>query len=251
MRSNRTAPRSRRKRRRTNWHAVLWLVVCLNVVLGLAFSPSTSARKVRVAGALPGDQERLSRHLQTLRRVPAMRVNTHQVLSLVLANDEIESATFRQNVFGRALLEIRPRVAVARLKGERPIALSDRGRLYLASSIPEGLPVVALPADAQAIGATLMGSWDLKRVAYACEQSAKVLPKSGWTVELSSRGVISLRRDPRCRVILGTTDGLSAKFEQLKKILDGQPSLLEQVRELNLTAAENPVVVPLSESPAP
>jgi len=203
---------------------------------------------VRVVGASADDYERLTRHMQIAQGIPALRFSALQLESLVLAREDLARVSFRQNLFGRGLLTIRPRVPVARLEGERPVWLSDQGVIYAGPARPgtDGLPRFRISSEAREANLAMVGAWDSARIANLCVLARKELGGTAWTVERDARGVISLDNGSGARVVLGTSEAFSDKVGTLRRILEMQPDILSQVRELNLTAPNNPAAVPLA-----
>lgn len=232
----------------TTW---LSLALVANVAAGLAWSPATGLRRVRVVGVTPGDEQRVETHLQVARRIPALRFDPNRLESLIQARSDVESASFSQNLFGRGVLRITPRTPVARLEGTVPMWLSSTGVLY-SGPAPRGakeLPRLRLSAEAREANLSLAGAWDAGRIAQLCTDLRKDFAGIVWTVERDGRGVISLSNGSGARVVLGTSEALQDKVGTLRRILEMQPGILSEVRELNLTAPNNPAAIPLGPSP--
>lgn len=249
-------PKARRRRRpipwaRLPWAGLLWAAAAANVGAGLAYSPVTAATKVRVVGAAPDDHERIARALQRLRGVPALRQDPAAVEGVVQAREDVDRARFRQNLFGRGLLTIDARTPAARLEGARDVWIDASGVAYAGPPPPgaENLPTVRLPAAARRPGLALAGSWNSAAIADLCLGLASEIGGRPWVVERDARGVISLSVGADARIVLGTGESLREKRSQLRRILEGQPGILTQIRELNLAAPDNPAVVPLTETP--
>lgn len=244
--NTRTATRARPKRRPFALGPVLWSLLVLDIALGLAISPITAAHRVRVVGAPEQDQERIARHLQTLRGIPCLRSDRRNVETLIQAGEEIARADFSQNIFGRGVLQIVPRRPVARLDVERPSALSADGTVYATRTDLSDLPLVKVGGLAKAPNLTIAAAWEPGAIAGLCAELTAKWPKSRWTVEVDNIGVLSLYRGSGGIVVLGSTDDLTEKLKRLEKIMEESPDLLDRVRKIDLTSPRNPVYVPRS-----
>ena len=69
----------------------LWIAVVVNVALGFAYSPITSAVRVKIEGADDGDHVALAEAVQSLERQPCARADVVRVQSRILLNPAIES----------------------------------------------------------------------------------------------------------------------------------------------------------------
>src|SRR5258708_2050430 len=90
----------RRRKRKLRPAPILWVLLILNLVLGLFFSLVTSAGKVKVLGADPSDRARIEESLQSLLNVPCLRVNTAAVEEGIMRLPDVETATLKKNLFG-------------------------------------------------------------------------------------------------------------------------------------------------------
>jgi hypothetical protein len=239
----RRSPKRRRARAPLNWPAVLWVLALANVAAGLAFSPVTSVRKVRVTGAAPTDHARIEAFSQVARGTPALRLTGAKVESLAQANPAVARAEFRRNVFGRGVLEIEMRRPVAAMAGEVPTLLADDGTVYPGSA-PAGLPRVRLAPALRAPNLALIGLWESQAIAVLCHGLAARFPEIRWTVEVDARGVINLGQPRSGRIVLGSSERLDEKLAALERVIADRPGFLAQVQELNLTVPTNPVFIP-------
>jgi len=234
--------RRRKPARRLKPEAVLWALLVVNVALGAAFSPLTAVRKLRVVGAAVSDQKRIEKEAQYLRDVPVLRLNATWVEYRLADSPETETLTFSPNMFGRAVVNVTLKSAVARIAGSH-MFLDPHGEMYWSSLEHEGLPVVYPPKSAFAPSMTLTGGWECGPTAQLCENLAAQVPNLVRKVELTDRGVISLEVDSGAEVVLGSSENLPRKIEKLKSLLDEKPGLFKSVRQLNLTSPEAPMVV--------
>lgn len=237
--------RKTRTRRNLNWTAIAWTALAANTIAGFLFSPLTAVAKVRVVGVPLADRNRVAGHLQTLKGVPAARVDVHTLETMVQARDEVRTATFRRNVFGSGLLEVVLRRAVARLRGERQAYLAEDGSVFVSMTRHEGLPVVAIERPLAHPNLTLSSPWNGPAIARVCSLVSENLPKAAWTVHAQASGVLCLTAGTVGRVVLGSADAMPDKLGELRKVLERKPDALSQVREINLTAPTAPVYTPL------
>lgn len=244
--STRAVARPRSPRRRWAAGPVLWLLFFANLAVGLGLSPITAAYRVRVVGAPTQDQERIERHLQTLRNVPCLRSDRRQIESLMQAGDEIARADFSQNLFGRGLLVVILRRPVARLDIDRRTALAADGAVFATRTDLADLPLVKIGGLAKAPNLSIAAAWEPGSVAELCTELVSNWPKSSWTVEVDNIGVLSLYRSSGARIVLGSSDDLPEKLKRLKGIMEESPSLLDRVRRIDLTSPKNPVYEPRS-----
>lgn len=232
----------KRRRRPFPWTAWLWFLAMANLAAGFALSPTTSVRKVRVVNAPTADHRLVESALETLQAVPAARVDAKRVESMVMAAEDIDLARLRWNIFGRAVLRVEPKLAVATLAEEPGKVLGYNGEVFMSKRPHEGLPVVRIPRAG--LNACLFASWESREVARLCQMVAEQLPNMGWSVAVDTRGVLSLRGSGPCVVVLGSRHGLPEKIEVLSRLMEQDPELLDRHRELNLTSPDRPVVVP-------
>lgn len=244
--STRTAAQSRAPRRPLAAGPVLWFLCCGNLVLGLALSSVTAAYRIRVVGAPPDDHERIERHLQALRAVPCLRSDRRLIESLIQAGDEVAHADFSQNIFGRGVLQVKSRRAVAGLDVERPTALSEDGVVFATRTDLSVHPLVKIGGLAKGPNLSIAGAWESGSVASLCADLTAKWPKTRWKVEVDNIGVLSLYRGSGATVVLGSSDDLAEKLKRLEKIMEESPNLMDRVRRIDLTSPKNPVYEPRS-----
>src|SRR5579862_9741056 len=95
-----------RKRKRRLKGGVVWFLVLANVALGLCFSPVTGASHIRVEGARPSDEARITKELQWLKDKPCAVVLKSTVEQQIYRNALVKSADLSQNIFGRGVLKV-------------------------------------------------------------------------------------------------------------------------------------------------
>ncbi|MBS1704960.1 MAG: hypothetical protein JST40_03740 [Armatimonadetes bacterium] len=224
----------------------LWVAVVLNTILGVWLSPITAAWKVRVIGASPLQERRLKEAVAQSRAIPALRFDPNPMLSIVRQDPAIESATWNQNVFGRAILRLKLRTPVAVVNEQARLVLGDTGELYVAPAVPVGLPVLSPPIDATKPSFVLAGNWSGRIIAQLANNLRKQIPDRDFRIVQDSSNKVSLTSAPdTAQVVLGSTDKMDEKVITLRKALEQQPNLLSQVKVLNISAPSNPVIIPI------
>ncbi len=233
------------RRYKVQWAGWLWLFAVLQVLLGLWLSPVTQLRKVRIEGARPDQEARLRTLIEEIRKIPAWQHDSQRLIEKILADESILKARWQQNLFGRAVLSLQLREPVARGPRGTNLALDARGELYLDPAADQKLPEVVLPIDATKPSLSLVGEWDGRQVAGLAVELATKVPVLAWKIVLDSENKVSLRAEGvDAPVLLGTTDRYKEKVDQLRKALERRPALLQEVAALNLSAPEQPVIVP-------
>ena len=231
--------RTRRVRLRPRPFLVLGLL--LNLGAGLAFSPVTAIRHVRVEGAPPADRARLIELLQALRRVPCVRVDARAIEAAALQNSEIRDARLARTPFGSAVLRVVRRVPVARLNDAT--GLSDEGVAFAASEMPSGLPTVARPPGEPSVELTLGNGWPAADVARLAILVRDLAPGKPPRIILVGGGRVCLNIEGGT-VDLGRLEDLEAKVARLREVLRKQPDLFATVQTLSLVRADAPAYLP-------
>jgi len=236
--------RRRKRRRYPSAASVLWGLLLINVAVGLAVSPATACRKLRVVGAIEADRASIITHAQILRNVPCLRVNRNQLESLVLASEDVWDAKFTANLFGSGVLNLKNREAAAKVFETKSLYLSTKGDLFMSRAEQPALPEISVPKDVVGANLCLCSGWESAKLAYLCSLLGTQLPNLYWNVAVDARGVIFLSGRTGGKVALGSSENLDEKVDRLRKVLDTQPDLLESVRELNLTSPAHPFFTP-------
>lgn len=238
---------SRGRKRRGALGAWLWCLFALNTVIGLLVSPITGAYKVRVSGAEPGQRVFIERNLQSLRSEPILRLNFDRFFSQILSNNQIQSARYRQNLFGRGDLRIVNKKPVAWVYQARRIALSSTGSLFVAASNGQKLIQIFPYETAFRPSLTLIGNWEGRDLAKISEGFSNISAIDGGSLVQDPSGKVSFKVDGGPTIVLGATENLDAKLEAVNKALAAQPDLLKKVKVLNVSAPKSPVIVPFSQ----
>lgn len=238
--------RGRRRRRRPRLVPLLWVLLAGNVAVGLAWSPVTAVRKVRLVGSREYDRQRLETILLALRDVPCARVDRPAIETQVLAEGDLASAALERNPFGRATLKVTYRRAVAELEGRPGVLLSSDGVVYAARYVAAGLPKVRLPSVALEPNAALAGLWEPRRVAQVCLRAAEFGPVQKAVLDVDSTGRLCLNMESGAQIVFGSSEQLDEKFAEVHRVLQSHPNLLEQGFGVNVTAPGKSVLTPPS-----
>jgi cell division septal protein FtsQ len=230
------------KKLRMRLAPVLWLLFLANLGLGIVYSPITSLRKVRVIDAIEQDEPRLRAELASMNDVPFVLVNPRQIETKALQYPDVAEAAFSRNLFGSGILRIGYKTPVAVLEADPEICLSDRGELYPARVIPEGLPRLRLHAEATAPTLAYASTWEAKRIAEICKKISGIIKPQNAVIDVNSGGVVCLNMDDKGQVILGDATNLDEKLAVLKSMLDRQPNLLSEFQYLNVTSPSRPAL---------
>lgn len=234
-------PKRRKKRIRIRWSRLLALLLTLNIVAGLAFSPITSAARVRVVGMADNDQPRVYRALQRLRDVPSARVSVPGMESLILTNPAIKSVKLTHNIFRQAVLEVEYLKAAASITGQPKLALSTDGNIYLTHENLDGLAEIRLPALSSSPVLSICAGWECQTLAEIAKKINRDKALQNMAIEVYSKGLVCLNNRQGARVILGPTERLDEKFDKLQELLQEQPDLLLRAKEINLVSPSKPV----------
>ncbi|MCX7801081.1 MAG: hypothetical protein N2109_12175 [Fimbriimonadales bacterium] len=236
--------KGRSKRRpRIRWTPLLAWLLALNVAAGVVASPAMAARRVRVIGATEPDQPRLRGLLEGLRGVPFFRVDALSLQSRLGGVPHVESVVLQRNLFGRVVVRVVYRRAVARVASQRQLGLDAFGVVFASPEPIRGVPTVFLPGPAFRPWLTACGPVEIASLAWVCERASSVRDLDLGSVVLTYQGAVSLRDRSGAWIVLGPAERLSEKLDRLEQILRERPSLFESVRELNLTSPSRPVVV--------
>jgi len=240
----RLAPPKKKKKKPKflpNWRLILWLLLILNVWLGLTRSPITSLRRVRVETAPAGDQARVRAILAELQNVPCLQINPRNVESLAMNLPEVRSAELTRNIFGSGRLLIQYRHAIAR-RFNANIGISADGVMYPSDNLSEDLPTIQLPPDQPAMSLALVGNWPVVALAQTAVEAQGIVPGQPVRIQVEAGGSVSLYIGSG-RVVLGSTEDLDKKLDVLRNHLERNPLELSQVESLNLTRPDAPSVV--------
>lgn len=236
--------RKRKKRKGLNLQPapLLWLLFAINCLVGVYFSPLTSLRKVRVVNAPLEDQSRIVKIMQRAKNVPLNKLDFNGLASSIMNNTEIKDANINCNIFGRAIVRVYQRVPIARLKSSNQF-FDTTGTLFVSSNEYGDLPEITVPKESRYPSVTLLSGWFSGRMAQLCKLLAAQVPNNQWNIEVNDRGVISLKASSGANVVMGSSDSLPQKIEKLGNLLAERPQLLKELRQLNLTDPESPMVI--------
>ncbi|MBX3119076.1 MAG: hypothetical protein KF784_08430 [Fimbriimonadaceae bacterium] len=237
--------RRRRKRRRKFVFKAeaLWFLLGLSIAIGLALSPLTSIRTVRIEGAYEYEKVRLDSISAKFRGRPALTVNPWSVESQVLKNPAVRLAHFRRNIFGRATLELEYRKPVGELEGVSGAFIDSEGQVFelpYAFSVPK----VSLPESVKDPSFTVLRAWNAKELADVCKRVGASDIGDEVSIVLDSSGTVCLNTGSSTQIWLGDMSRLDDKFRVLDEQLKENPDLLRRSREIRLTNPDRPVYVP-------
>jgi len=231
--------RKRRARRRLNWGPVLWLFFVVNVAAGLTWSRATSAQVVRVYGALPYDEARISQQAQFLKDVPCLRVDKARIEEKVGFAPEVRTVELRRNVFGRAELRVQYREPVARLAGSTTAYLSDEGVLFTQSVERTDLPSLKLDGELDA-NLAYASPWPLGRLVQVAKEATLRESLQNAEIQVFRSGAVCLNLQTATRIQLGPLEAIGEKFKAYDELLQSNPNLLKDASELILVAPSRP-----------
>lgn len=228
-----------KSKRRPNWGPILWLLLIANVTLGFAFSPITSATKIKVTGAQPSDHERITKALEGLKDSPALRSTRLKVLADLYRRPDVYDAELTQNIFGRGQLAMTYDLPVAVLASNANVVLTETGTLTGMPDIPPGLPKLRLFEGAAGHVGAYSGRWQQREVADVCRRVlTSGLDKT--KVSVAASGNVRLQLISGATVKLGAPEYLAAKFEKLSRALEMKPDAFTAGQELNLVVPDKP-----------
>ncbi len=234
------------RRRRLNWGPVLVMLTVANIAVGLAYSPITSATRVRVEGAYASDKDRIAEAVQLIRRKPALRSGAQPMIEQIYRRPDIRDVTFGQNLFRRGLVKVRYFAPVAQVVNMPRTILTAQGSICQTLEPIEGLPRLSWTPGGPTPTATLVERVESRKVADVCSRAA-TLKIAALEIVVLENGGVCLNSGKTGRVLLGPPDNLDEKFETLDRILDSQPTVLAENKEVVLIVPEKPMVRPLGE----
>lgn len=234
--------RKRSKRFSIAWGPTLWAAVFVQLGFGIWLSPISAVKRVRVEGAPTEIQAMLKSRIQHLKNVPLAQVRSTQMESDALGIQDLESAQYEQNVFGRGVLQVKVRRPVANFAGKPKLMLSDRGVIFRTQRPTEDLPKIEIPNLSERTHLTAGNSWQAKTAAEWIANLPDSLRNGQATFEVKATGEVCLRSGRKATVQFGFPDKREEKFRVLSELIAQQSELLSQVRELNLVAPDRPVV---------
>lgn len=233
----------KRRRTRTRWKPApfLWIAVILNVSVGFAYSPITSAIRIKIDGADEGDHVAIAEAVQSLERQPCLRADIVRVQSRILTNPAIESVEIDRSIFGSARVRVKYRKLVARFWTNPKIGLSEDGSMFHTERDLSKLPVLKLPPDEVRVALGAIATWDSRRFAEFCAAAQKSWPDVELRIEQSEDEGVCLNIGSG-RVVLGSLDDLDFKLKVLRERLARNPRELDDIRELILTQPTLPKI---------
>ncbi len=237
-------PRAKQSKKPVDWGPVLWALLGVSLAAGMWFSPLTAPRRIRVIGAMPGEQPAISAGLQHWASVPWARVNANLIEDEAMRSPDIKSARYEGNIFGRGVLKVIYRVPVAVVGGPVKSLLSEQGDVYLGTHNPGGLPTVVFPADSDGPTTLITTPVPTRDIAGLAKSLVASMPDINWTIQVDARSVIILLPSKGPEVVLGTSERLKEKVDKLQAILSTRPDIVRSASVINLIAPDQPVFKP-------
>ncbi len=231
---------ARKARKAFPWGPAVWIVLAINVVVGLLISPATALRIVRVDHASPEQSVAVENSLRKLAGVPFLRAKLNESIARIEAMPSVRYAKVNANVFGRAVVDIQPRTAVARVFHQSSMALGTDGVLFNSPNLDRSLPTVKVLPTALNAATSSSGTWPAESVTEVCKLVHENLPPAPWVVAVQPTGEVILRNETNTPILLGSGQQWEKKIARLRQILTEKPELLDQISELNLVSPDNP-----------
>ena len=227
---------------------LLWFLLVVNVVAGVLFSPATAVRKVRVVGAGPEHTAFLDEVTGDWHATPWVRLPLTNSRYQILQMPEFREVRIESNPFGRALITVTPREAVAWLDREPVMYLDTEGVLFskLVPFDEEGnagpKTLLSLSSAPSEPSATIVQQWEGGIIANLCEKLNSAVPKVAFQVQFDELGAIILRHGDGREILLGSSDRIDEKLAKLIEIAGPTGELPDDIQELNLVEPDRPAV---------
>lgn len=242
----RSAPKSvarkKRVRRRLRWTPILWILLLVNLAMAYRFSPMTTLQTVKVEGAKDVDREFFQTSLKALNGIPAFQISVPSVESKADQIDAIASFSFQKSVLGSGRLVAKYRTPVARIEGMPNVFLGRDGTIFRDEHplrVPE--TSVVLHSGVKLTVATIAAPFNTERIAWLAENVAVLgLPET--RIDVADTGSLSILSEG-AKIVLGVSDDLPQKLTRLKQLIEQNPSLIADAKEINLMDPERPVWV--------
>jgi hypothetical protein len=234
------ARRSKPKRRRIRLDALLAVLLGLNIIVGIRFSPLFALRHVRVVGGQPTDGKLLENVFETVMDVPVLSIKRQSLETSFQNLPEVDSASFEANIFGSGKLTLHYRVPVARL-GSTAMAVDAGGTIWRTRQNISRLPDVRLPASCLTAGLSLAKEAPVRAVAELAMKLQNISLEHLGDIVLDDSGTVCLNRGDHGRIVFGGTEAMDEKLTRLAGLLNERPELFTGPFEVNLTAPTHPV----------
>lgn len=239
----------RPKRRRVNrGKQLLWFLLVANVLAGVWLSPATAVRKVRVVGVGTEHTAFLDDVTGAWESTPWVRLPVTKTRSELLKRSEFREVRIETNPFGRALITVVPREAVAWLDVEPAMYLDTEGVLYSRvapfdqeAGFGPNIELNLSSAPTEPSG-TIIQHWQGGIIANLCEKLNSAFPKVAFQAHVDELGAIILRHGDGREILLGSSDRLDEKLAKLIEIAGPTAELPDDIRVLNLVEPDRPAV---------
>ncbi len=241
-RAAKTTGAKKRVRRRVRWTPILWILLLVNLSLAYRYSPMTTLQTVKIEGARDGDREFFQTSLKELNGIPAFQINIPSVESKADQIDAIESFAFQKSVLGSGRLVVKYRTPVARIEGMPNVFLGRDGAIFRDERpglVPE--MSVIFHTGVKLTVVTVAAPFNTERIAWLAD-NASVLGLPETRIDVADTGSLSLLSEG-AKIVLGVSDDLPQKLTRLKQLIEQNPSLIADAKEINLMDPERPVWV--------
>jgi len=232
----------KRARKRVRWTPILWIMLLINIAVAYRFSPMTTLQTVKVEGARDGDREFFQQTLKKLNGIPAFQISVPSVEAKASAVDSVDTLTFQKSVLGSGRVVVKYRTPVARIEGMPNVYLGSDGSIFR-DDRPAIVPEVSvvLHAGVKLTVATVAAPFNTERIAWLAGNTAVLgLPQT--RIDVADTGSLSLLSG-EAKIVLGVSDDLPQKLTRLKQLIEQNPSLIADAKEINLMDPERPVWV--------
>jgi len=227
------------------WSATFAVLLVVNIAAGAWLSPITSIRKLRVEGVSEGRRGTFVRYAQLLKGRPALNLDPRQFESTILKDTAVENAEFRRSPFGSANLKVTYRRPIARIMGAGGAVLGRDGVLFKVETSNLNIPTLELHPSSLNPSLTILGPWPGRDIARLIQGLPPKLSQKELKVVVDSEGAVCLNITQAARIVWGSADRLDEKLKALESLLSERPTLLDNVKELNLTEPSRPAFKPL------
>lgn len=234
----------RRRKKIILWGPILGILLSVNVVVGCYFSGITVLRRVNLEGVRPSERFRLKRTLDSIRGIPALRIDPNVVEGAFLTQSRVKSADFRRNIFGTSHLRLKYREPLLKVSDAKFAFMDADGVIFNDPEVKGEYIRLKLEDKVRLTVAALAGLFDGAFLVQTTSEIQKRLvsgerPANSLEIEISEAGgvVLNMREG---KVILGSHDNMPAKINELVQLLRTRPNLFELALELNLMVPDKP-----------
>ena len=232
MRNRRRQPRNRR---RFNARKLVWPLVSLAVVCGIAIgcyvlltTPKLRITKLQVYGAKLVPASTIEANARVALNCNILTLSKNRILKRVMKHPEIKSVRI-----GRRL----PRTVEIRVEERRPAAAATNGSgwwlvdekgfpFHEVDSVPSALPVVELPPSTQLEAGRKVNAPAYPE-AFGCLSAGRVAGYRVSKISVDQAGDLCLNIESDLYVKLGQPVQIEDKLKRVSRLLDRRPTILE------------------------